>query len=143
MDTPQRPRFAERAARLVEGALRYLVARPAQLLIVSLLLVCLGAGLAAVFWSGRGGSVLPATPTAVSAAPQPHEPASASATSTPTPPPATSRSIRLRPGDTLWALARRYGTTVAALRRLNSLGSSTLIRAGHWLLLPASPPGPR
>ncbi|WP_308190739.1 LysM domain-containing protein [Streptomyces sp. HPF1205] len=47
-------------------------------------------------------------------------------------------TVRLRPGDTLWALARADHTTVRTLQRLNHLGSSTLIRAGAVLRLPAS-----
>ncbi|MEU5599241.1 NlpC/P60 family protein [Streptomyces sp. NPDC020298] len=51
---------------------------------------------------------------------------------------AAVRTIRLRPGDTLWGLAHRYGTTVAALQRANGLGASTLIYAGHHLTIPTS-----
>ncbi|MFG3208029.1 NlpC/P60 family protein [Streptomyces sp. NPDC048192] len=50
----------------------------------------------------------------------------------------TARTIRLRPGDTLWSLARRYGTTVAALQHTNHLGTSSLIYAGGRLNVPAS-----
>ncbi|WNM32761.1 NlpC/P60 family protein [Streptomyces sp. Li-HN-5-11] len=50
-------------------------------------------------------------------------------------------AIRLRPGDTLWGLAHRYGTTVAALQQANRLGTSTLIYAGHRLTIP-TPAGP-
>jgi LysM repeat protein len=45
--------------------------------------------------------------------------------------------IRIRPGDTLWEIAQRHGTTVAALKRLNHLPSD-LIYAGHPLLVPGS-----
>src|SRR5581483_3545766 len=45
--------------------------------------------------------------------------------------------VRLRGGDTLWGLARRYDTTVAALQRLNHLGDSSLIYAGTDLEVPA------
>lgn len=47
--------------------------------------------------------------------------------------------IRIRPGDTLWAIAARYGTTVAALRRLNHLPGD-LIYAGQALLVPGAGP---
>ncbi|MGW1626931.1 C40 family peptidase [Streptomyces sp. NPDC002172] len=50
----------------------------------------------------------------------------------------TARTVLLRPGDTLWGVAHRYGTTVAALQRANHLGTSTLIRAGDRLTLPAA-----
>jgi LysM repeat protein len=52
--------------------------------------------------------------------------------------PATT-TIRLHPGDTLWALARRYGTTVPTLQHLNHLGTATLIYADATLLVPARP----
>jgi len=42
---------------------------------------------------------------------------------------------RARPGDTLGALARRYGTTVSAIRHANGLRSS-LIRAGRRYRIP-------
>ncbi|MFD7285162.1 LysM peptidoglycan-binding domain-containing protein [Streptomyces sp. NPDC059863] len=45
----------------------------------------------------------------------------------------------VRPGDTLWELARTYGTTTERLQRLNGLGHSTLISAGHTLRVPAEP----
>lgn len=40
-----------------------------------------------------------------------------------------SRSVTIRPGDTLGAIARRNGTTVAKLKRLNGISGSN-IRAG-------------
>jgi hypothetical protein len=49
---------------------------------------------------------------------------------------------RARPGDTLGALARRFGTTVSAIRRANNLRSS-LIRAGHRHLIPTRFAGAR
>lgn len=43
---------------------------------------------------------------------------------------------RVRVGDTLGALARRYGTNVTALQTLNGLGRRTAIRAGQLLRVP-------
>lgn len=43
----------------------------------------------------------------------------------------------VRSGDTLWHLARRYGTTVRQLRSINRLRSSTL-RPGQELLVPSA-----
>ena len=40
-------------------------------------------------------------------------------------------------GDTLWDIARTYGTSVAALQGANGLGSSTIIVLGRTLALPA------
>ncbi|GAA3481700.1 LysM peptidoglycan-binding domain-containing C40 family peptidase [Streptomyces yanii] len=55
------------------------------------------------------------------------------------PKPAAKRStITLKPGDTLYALARTHHTTVKTLQRLNGLGSSTLIYAGYGLRVPAA-----
>ncbi len=42
---------------------------------------------------------------------------------------------RVAPGDTLYSLARRYGTTVEAIRRANGL-SSDLIRVGEVIEIP-------
>jgi cell wall-associated NlpC family hydrolase len=61
--------------------------------------------------------------------------ASASAQANPIPP---QQSVTVQAGDTLWGLARRNGTTVAELQRLNQLGTSTLIRIGQTLVLSES-----
>jgi len=54
-------------------------------------------------------------------------------------PPADSpRTHIVQPGDTLFAIALRYGTTVAAIKQLNRLGDSDLIQVGQKLLIPAS-----
>lgn len=49
----------------------------------------------------------------------------------------TGKQVVLARGDTLWSLAQHHGTTVAALQQVNHLGRSTLIYAGHRLILPA------
>lgn len=49
--------------------------------------------------------------------------------------PSRHTTITVQPGDTLWGLARRYGTTVEELQRLNGLEGDT-IRAGMTLRLP-------
>lgn len=43
----------------------------------------------------------------------------------------------IRPGDTLWGLARRYGTTVDTLVRLNGIANPDLIYAGDTLRIPS------
>jgi LysM repeat protein len=43
---------------------------------------------------------------------------------------------RVRPGDSLWTIARRHDTTVSALKRANRL-SSTRLKPGQVLSLPA------
>jgi LysM repeat protein len=56
------------------------------------------------------------------------------------PPGATTYIVK--PGDTLGALARVYGTTVAELQRLNNMGTSTLIRVGQVLIIRLAPSTP-
>jgi len=45
---------------------------------------------------------------------------------------------RIRKGETLSTLARRYGTSVQAIRELNGLGKAYAIRQGNYLLIPMS-----
>lgn len=46
---------------------------------------------------------------------------------------------KVQPGEALIIIAKRYNTTVAALKRLNNLGRSSRIRAGDWLKIPTAP----
>lgn len=46
---------------------------------------------------------------------------------------------RVRSGDTLGALARRYGTSVRAIQNANNMGRQTTIRIGQRLRLPTDP----
>jgi LysM repeat protein len=57
------------------------------------------------------------------------------ATPSPTP---KQRTYRVRSGDTLIAIAARFGTTVKALRELNDIGDPTLLRVGQRLVIPSS-----
>jgi hypothetical protein len=77
--------------------------------------------------SGPAGIGLP-TPIAVPPLPSP-------AFAVPTPSLVTS--IVVQPGDSLGALACRYGISVRALQKLNHLGRSTRIAAGQRLTVPA------
>ncbi|MGH7273073.1 MAG: LysM peptidoglycan-binding domain-containing protein, partial [Nitrospiria bacterium] len=45
---------------------------------------------------------------------------------------------RVRRGETLSTLARKFGTSIEAIRELNNLGRSRIIREGHYLLIPMS-----
>lgn len=49
---------------------------------------------------------------------------------------AATRRYQVRRGDTLWGIARQHGTSVARLRALNSMRTST-IRPGQALVVPA------
>ncbi|MGW2517691.1 C40 family peptidase [Streptomyces sp. NPDC001617] len=98
--------------------------------------------------TGLAASAAPRTATASTTAPA-HQaaavaPKALSRTATRRPSPhrvaakPTLRTVLLRPGDTLSALAHRYRTTVRAFQRANHLGASTVIRAGRHLSIPAS-----
>ncbi|UCH82774.1 MAG: N-acetylmuramoyl-L-alanine amidase [Candidatus Latescibacterota bacterium] len=55
-------------------------------------------------------------------------------------PPRTSSDDRLlvhkvQRGDTLWKLSKKYGTTVASIRKSNRLGSSSSLRVGQELVI--------
>lgn len=60
---------------------------------------------------------------------------------------AAGNVVRVKRGDTLSEIARRYHTTVAALRELNNIPGSNIVYAGQTLRLPrnaiASTTGPR
>ncbi|MEM7054650.1 MAG: LysM peptidoglycan-binding domain-containing protein, partial [Pseudomonadota bacterium] len=48
----------------------------------------------------------------------------------------TNRVIhRVRSGESLWVIARRYGVSVADLQRMNNLGSNSMIRPGQRLTI--------
>ncbi len=57
------------------------------------------------------------------------------------PPPRRDRRVlrvhRVRRGDTLWKLSRRYDTSVAELLQVNHLSRSSVLRVGQRLLVPA------
>jgi len=57
----------------------------------------------------------------------------------PTPPPVADKTYRVRPGDTLFTIAQRHDTTVAALASLNGLSQHAGVKAGQTLRLPAAP----
>lgn len=66
----------------------------------------------------------------------------------PTPPPATQTKYTVKPGDTLYSIARKYNVTVAQLVSTNKIKNSNVISIGQVLTIPgktttpppASPP---
>ncbi len=81
-----------------------------------------------------------AAATAPPSSPSPAPPRSAPPSSAPRPSasPATAggRTYSVRPGDTLGAIAARFGTTTRVLVQLNGIANPSLIRAGEVLKLP-------
>jgi murein DD-endopeptidase MepM/ murein hydrolase activator NlpD len=51
--------------------------------------------------------------------------------------PPSSATVEVKPGDTLYSIARRHGVTASALKELNGL-SSTSVRPGQRLVLPGA-----
>ncbi len=58
----------------------------------------------------------------------------------PPPPPPRGCTYVVRPGDTLYAIAWRYGTTIWWLASVNNLWNPNLIYAGQVLRVPCPPP---
>lgn len=56
--------------------------------------------------------------------------------STPTPPPPSTTTYTVRSGDTLYAIALRYNTTVARIASANNISNTNLIRVGQVLTIP-------
>jgi membrane-bound lytic murein transglycosylase D len=72
------------------------------------------------------------------------EPAKRPTPTAPTTPPtvrrtAVAKAYQVRPGDTLWSIAQRFGTTVPTLVTINSLKQQTL-KPGQVLTLPPAAP---
>lgn len=77
------------------------------------------------------------TPTGVTATPTP--------TSTPIPtftPGPCAYTYVVRFGDTLWSIARRFGTTVQAIAQANGIVNINYIRVGQVLCIPGGTPPP-
>jgi LysM repeat protein len=122
-----------------------------QLLLVALLAVAFvaiaaarlsGGGTGAPGGGGPGESAVAIAPDVSAAADQASQaPVSSDAPAAASPSPtlpttASTRTYRVKRGDTLYVIARRNGTTVSAIQRLNHLGSSTTLHAGQVLKLP-------
>jgi LysM repeat protein len=77
------------------------------------------------------------TPTDTPLEPSPTPAVTAGPTPSPSPTPAkTPRTYRVRSGDTLSAIAARFGTTVRAIVELNDLADPNALSIGQILLIP-------
>lgn len=76
----------------------------------------------------------PFMPTEPTATPAPQAPE-------PTPAPSTS-TYTVQPGDTLYGVAARFGTTVAELAALNNLSPDAMLMVGQVLTIPAGATNP-
>ncbi|MDX1687874.1 MAG: LysM domain-containing protein [Candidatus Promineifilaceae bacterium] len=65
-------------------------------------------------------------------------------TPTPTPPPGSGGQTTyvVQPGDTLYAIARRFGTNVPTLVAANNIANPNLISVGQTLIIPGGSPQP-
>lgn len=66
---------------------------------------------------------------------------SSSSGGTTTPPASSTRTYTVKPGDTLYAIAKRYNTTVIEIARKNNISNVNLIRVGQTLVIPGSSSG--
>jgi LysM repeat protein len=82
--------------------------------------------------SSSPGSRAPSQTPALSASPIP----SASPGPSASPTTASGRTYTVRPGDTLGAIAAKFGTTTRVLVQLNAIANPSLIHAGEVLKLP-------
>ncbi len=64
-------------------------------------------------------------------------------TTTPTTPQTNPGTYVVQAGDTLFIIATRYGTTVAAIMSANNLSNQNFIFTGQRLVIPAAPAAPR
>lgn len=68
-------------------------------------------------------------------------PSSPAPTSVPAPEPAPATTHVVSAGETLAAIASRYGTTVSAMVAANNISNANLVRIGQRLTVPAGAPG--
>ncbi len=83
----------------------------------------------------------PATTPATKVAPTPTVAPTGQATPKPTAPPATPQVYVVQPGDNLFRIALRFGTTVEALAAANNIANPALIYSGQKLTIPAGATG--
>ena len=88
--------------------------------------------------AGAGAaSPSPSAPLAATPAPSPASTPASTRASTPAPSPAATPLVHVvARGETLIAIAARYGVTVAAIREANGITDPNLIRVGQRLVIP-------
>ena len=141
------PRFHRRSQVMIAGG-----GLGAAVLLVAALVLGFGGGQTIAEDSrGTPATVLPAAATTALPSPtsatSPPPPVTATAVASPTAStsatPGGPRVHVVQAGETLSAIAARYGTTVDTLVRLNNLDSASLIGAGQTIILPdLATPGP-
>jgi LysM repeat protein len=77
-----------------------------------------------------------AAPTTASSAPPPSTPPATARSSPAGTPAASFRTYRVKSGDTLSAIAARFGTTVSAIVNLNDLNNPNNLEVGDVILIP-------
>jgi len=90
--------------------------------------------------SSSNGSITvgAAPPTVTPTTPAP------TATPGPTPTPSPNQCVYVvKPGDTLYSIARRFGTTVSAIAQANNITNVNQIFVGQKLVIPNCAPGPQ
>ncbi len=86
---------------------------------------------------GNVGTTATSSPASASSASPSLQP-SPSPAPLPSATPIVAQAYRVRAGDTLGAIAARFGTTTAVLAKLNGITNPSLIRVGQVLQTPAS-----
>jgi LysM repeat protein len=92
--------------------------------------------------SGADSTAVPSESVAAASTPPALSPTPASLPATPAPTtaapvsPASTQSYVVQEGDTLSAIAGRFGTTVGAIQAANELGESDVINVGQVLVIP-------
>jgi LysM repeat protein len=64
------------------------------------------------------------------------EPTATDEPSAPTEEPAATKTYRVQKGDTMWAIAKEFGVTVAALKKANPKVNPNAMRIGTILVIP-------
>jgi LysM repeat protein len=93
-----------------------------------------GLGWKTLIFPGQVLKLSAATATRAASTPVPSPPAVAAPTTTT----ASTGSYVIRGGDTITAIAKRFGVSIAAILSANNLVSSSIIYTGHTLVIPGA-----